>query len=72
MTHYIFEESRLLHLNISVGYLEIFFTIDFEIFFDDGACLAKNYIYHGMLKDVLLPVGLFYYNFGLKTADSVI
>ena len=40
--------------------------------FDDGAYFAKNDIYHGMLKNVLLPVGQLYSNFGLKTAESVI
>ena len=58
--------------NISVRYLEIFFTNDFEILLDDGACLAKNDICHGMLKNVLLPVRQFYSNFGLKKAESVI
>ena len=28
--------------NITVRYLEIFFKNEFEILFDDGACLAKN------------------------------
>ena len=72
MTHYFFEESRLLHPNILLRYLAIFFIINFEILFDDGACLAKNDIYHEMLKNVLLPAGQFYSNFGLKTAESVI
>ena len=58
--------------NISVRYSKIFFTNNFEILFNDGACLAKNDIYHGMLKNVLLPVGQFYSNFRLKTAGSVI
>ena len=40
--------------------------------FDDGACFAKNDIFHGMLKNVLLPVGQLYSNLGLKTAESVI
>ena len=57
--------------NVSVRYLEIFLTNDFETLFNDGACLAKNDICHGMLKNVLSPVGQFYSNFGLKTAESV-
>ena len=58
--------------NISVRYLEIFFTNDFEILFDDEAFLAKIDIYHEMLENVLLQVEQFYSNFGLKTAESVI
>ena len=38
--------------NISVRYLEIYFTNVFKIWFDNGACLTKNDIYHGMLKNV--------------------
>ena len=56
--------------HISIRSLEIYFTNVFEILFDDGACLAKNDIYHEILKNVLLSVGLFYSNFGLKTAES--
>ena len=37
--------------NISVIHLEIYFTNVFKILFDDGACLTKNNIYHGMLKN---------------------
>ena len=48
MTHYVFEESRLLHPNILLRYLAIFFIINFEILFDDGAWLAEIDIYHGM------------------------
>ena len=36
-----------------------------------GHVLPKM-ICHGMLKNVLLPVGQFYSNFGLKTAESAI
>ena len=56
--------------HISIRSLEIYFTNVFEILFDDGTCLAKNDIYHEILKNVLLSVGLFYSNFGLKTAES--
>ena len=64
--------TRIEAENISIRYLEIYFTNVFEILFDDGACLAKNDIYHEMLKNVLLPAGQFYSNFGLKTPESVI
>ena len=63
--------TRIEAENISIRYLEIYFTNVFEILFDDGACLAKNDTYHEILKNVLLSVGLFYSNLGLKQQNQV-